>query len=36
MLSWAASYNTKTGAKVSYQAIGSGGGIRQIKGRVAW
>jgi len=34
MLSWAASYNTKTGAKVSYQAIGSGGGIRQIKERV--
>ena len=31
MLSWAASYNAKTGAKVSYQAIGSGGGIRQIK-----
>ena len=31
MLSWAASYNAKTGAKVSYQAIGSGGGIKQIK-----
>ncbi|MBC7381207.1 MAG: substrate-binding domain-containing protein [Burkholderiaceae bacterium] len=31
MLKWAASYNAKTDAKVSYQAIGSGGGIQQVK-----
>jgi len=31
MLKWAASYHAKTGVKVSYQAIGSGGGIQQIK-----
>lgn len=31
MLKWAASYNAKTNIQVSYQAIGSGGGIRQIK-----
>ncbi len=31
MLKWAASYYAKTGAKVSYSAIGSGGGIQQIK-----
>jgi phosphate transport system substrate-binding protein len=37
MLSWAAAYNAKTGAKVGYQAIGSGGGVREIKaGRVAF
>ncbi|MGR4871092.1 phosphate ABC transporter substrate-binding protein PstS [Variovorax sp. LARHSF232] len=28
---WAAAYHSKTGAKVNYQAIGSGGGITQIK-----
>lgn len=28
---WAASYHDKTGAKVNYQAIGSGAGIAQIK-----
>lgn len=31
MLKWAASYNAKTDAKVSYQGIGSGGGIQQVK-----
>lgn len=31
MLKWAASYHAKTQVQVSYQAIGSGGGIRQIK-----
>lgn len=31
MLKWAASYNAKTNIQVSYQAIGSGAGIRQIK-----
>ena len=31
MLKWAASYNTKTNVQVSYQALGSGAGIRQIK-----
>lgn len=31
MLKWAASYNAKTDVKVSYQAIGSGGGIQQVK-----
>lgn len=31
MLKWAASYNAKTNVQVSYQAIGSGAGIRQIK-----
>jgi phosphate transport system substrate-binding protein len=30
MLKWAASYHAKTAVKVSYQAIGSGGGIRQV------
>jgi phosphate transport system substrate-binding protein len=33
MLKWAASYHTKTGVQVNYQAIGSGAGIRQIKDR---
>jgi len=28
---WSASYNAKTGSKVNYQSIGSGGGIAQIK-----
>ena len=28
---WSATYNTKTGNKVNYQSIGSGGGIAQIK-----
>jgi phosphate transport system substrate-binding protein len=28
---WSASYNAKTGVKVNYQSIGSGGGIAQIK-----
>ena len=31
MLRWAASYHAKTQVQVNYQAIGSGGGIRQIK-----
>lgn len=31
MLKWAASYNAKTQVQVSYQAIGSGAGIRQVK-----
>jgi phosphate transport system substrate-binding protein len=30
---WADAYNKATGAKVNYQSIGSGGGIRQIKGK---
>jgi phosphate transport system substrate-binding protein len=34
---WAAAYQTKTGTAVNYQAIGSGGGIQQIKaGTVAF
>jgi phosphate transport system substrate-binding protein len=37
MLRWAASYNAKTDVKVNYMAIGSGGGIKQIKaGMVAF
>src|SRR3984885_14207291 len=28
---WSAEYTTKTGSKVNYQSIGSGGGIAQIK-----
>ena len=28
---WSSSYNAKTGSKVNYQSIGSGGGIAQIK-----
>ncbi len=31
MLKWAATYYTKTGQQVSYQPVGSGNGIRQIK-----
>ncbi|WP_077002593.1 phosphate ABC transporter substrate-binding protein PstS [Variovorax sp. KK3] len=31
MLRWAASYHAKTQVKVNYQAIGSGGGIQQVK-----
>lgn len=27
---WAESYNVKTGVKLNYQSIGSGGGIKQI------
>jgi len=30
---WAYSYHKKTGVKLNYQAIGSGGGIKQIKSR---
>ncbi len=30
---WAYSYHKKTGVKLNYQAIGSGGGIRQIKAK---
>lgn len=34
---WAATYETKTGIKINYQSIGSGGGIAQIKaGTVAF
>lgn len=29
--SWAETYNKETGVKINYQAIGSGGGIRQIE-----
>lgn len=37
MLKWAGSYHTKTDVKVSYQPIGSGNGIQQIKaGRVVF
>lgn len=28
---WSDTYNTKTGNKINYQSIGSGGGIAQIK-----
>ena len=31
---WAYEYHAKTGVKINYQAIGSGGGIRQISSRV--
>ncbi len=31
MLKWAVSYNAKTSVQVSYQAVGSGTGIRQVK-----
>ncbi|NDZ17258.1 hypothetical protein C7T35_28875 [Variovorax sp. WS11] len=31
MLRWAASYHARTQVKVNYQAIGSGGGIQQVK-----
>jgi phosphate transport system substrate-binding protein len=30
---WADAYNKATGARLNYQSIGSGGGIRQIKGK---
>ncbi len=30
---WAEAYNNKTGIKMNYQSIGSGGGIKQIKAR---
>lgn len=30
---WADAYNKATGAKVNYQSVGSGAGIRQIKGK---
>jgi phosphate transport system substrate-binding protein len=30
---WAEAYNTKTGVKLNYQSIGSGGGIKQIKNK---
>ncbi len=30
---WAYSYNEKTGVKLNYQSIGSGGGIKQIKAK---
>src|SRR5215831_6224905 len=30
---WAAAYAEKTGVKLNYQSIGSGGGIAQIKAR---
>lgn len=33
MLKWVAGYHAKTGVQVSYQPIGSGAGIRQIKER---
>ncbi len=37
MLKWAYAYNTKSGSKVNYQAIGSGSGIQQVKaGRVTF
>jgi len=31
---WAAEYNKATGVQVNYQAIGSGGGIKQINGKI--
>lgn len=31
MSQWGAAYNNKTGAQVNYQAIGSGGGLSQLK-----
>ena len=31
MMRWASSFYTKTGVKVHYQAIGSGGGLQQVK-----
>ncbi len=30
---WADSYNKATGARINYQSVGSGAGIRQIKGK---
>ena len=30
---WAYQYNQKTGVRLNYQSIGSGGGIRQIKAK---
>ncbi len=30
---WAEAYNTKTGVKLNYQSIGSGGGIKQIQAK---
>ena len=30
---WAAAYNDKTGVRINYQSIGSGGGIKQIKAK---
>ncbi len=30
---WAEAYNTKTGVKLNYQSIGSGGGIKQIQNK---
>ncbi|HHB74982.1 MAG TPA: phosphate ABC transporter substrate-binding protein PstS, partial [Desulfobulbus sp.] len=30
---WAAAYKAKTGVKLNYQSIGSGGGIKQIKAK---
>ena len=30
---WAEAYNKKTGVKLNYQSIGSGGGIKQIKAK---
>lgn len=37
MLRWAAGYHAKTNVKVNYQAVGSGGGIQQVKaGQVAF
>ncbi|HEU4709002.1 MAG TPA: substrate-binding domain-containing protein, partial [Methylophilaceae bacterium] len=30
---WADAYNKKTGMKLNYQSIGSGGGIKQIKNK---
>jgi len=30
---WASDYNAKTGVKLNYQSIGSGGGIKQIKAK---
>ena len=30
---WAADYNKATGVRMNYQSIGSGGGLRQIRGK---
>ncbi len=30
---WAADYNKATGARINYQSVGSGAGLRQIRGK---
>ena len=31
---WASAYNTETGVRINYQSVGSGAGLRQIRGKV--